>query len=119
MPVSVKTKARVRARVPPGPTSAGLWAFRRPDWPRADGRGSGGPSGLKRPGLVGQREDCWYLSHSAELVLVSCTVQLDLVGAKSLISRAALKRPKPLLTVKLARLPPVFLIIARVQTKSL
>lgn len=57
--------------------------------------------------------------HCSAHVLVSCTIQLDLVGTKSLISCAALKRPKPLLTVKLARLPPVFLIIARVQTESL
>lgn len=63
--------------------------------------------------LLISQPHCW--TH----VLVSCRIQLDLVGAKSLISPAALKRPKPLLTVKLARLPPVFLIIARVQTKSL
>lgn len=71
-------------------------------------------SGVRSAGeLLIARPHCW--TH----VLVSCTIQLDLVGAKSLISCAALKRPKPLLTVKLARLPPVFLIIARAQTKSL
>lgn len=63
--------------------------------------------------LLISRPHCWTR------VLLSCTIQLDLVGAKSLISRAALKRPKPFLTVKLARLPPVFLIIVRVQTQSL
>lgn len=71
-------------------------------------------SGVRSAGeLLISQPHCW--TH----VLVSCTIQLDLVGAKSLISCSALKRPKPLLTVKLARLPPVFLIIARVQTKSL